>query len=58
MGERRFVRGGGGAEVWVDIDRDMDQATFDAMVERGELTPIEEPKASTKKSVAKPPVKK
>ena len=44
-GERRKVRGLGGNVVWVDIDRDMDQRTFDAMVERGDLTVLDEPKA-------------
>ena len=43
MSERRFVRGPFGAEVWVDIDRDMDQATFDRQVAAGELTPLEPP---------------
>lgn len=53
MSERRLVRGNGGAEVWVDIDRDMDQATFDAMVDRGELTPIDAPKKPTAKPSSK-----
>lgn len=54
--DRRHVRGRGGAEVWVDIDRDMDEATFDAMVKRGDLTPIEEKKPA--KTAAKSSSKK
>ncbi len=44
MSERRFVRGPFGAEVWIDIDRDMDQATFDRLVAVGDLTPIDPPR--------------
>lgn len=48
---RRLVRNRSGLEVHVDIDRDMDEATFDRMVAAGDLTPVEEskPRASAKK---------
>ena len=53
MSARHFVRGPFGAEVWVDIDVDMDQRTFDAMVERGELTVLDKPKAPATRATKK-----
>lgn len=44
--QRRYVLNGSGVRVGVDVGRDMDQATFDSMVERGELTPVKEPSKS------------
>jgi hypothetical protein len=41
-GERRKIRGQGGAVVYMDIGRDCDQRTFDAMVERGEWVIVED----------------
>jgi hypothetical protein len=50
MSDRRLVVNRSGATVAVDIGRDMDEPTFDAMVERGDLTPVEpEPKKATRK---------
>jgi hypothetical protein len=50
MGERRWVRGEGGLVVPIDIDRDVDQATFDSKVERGDWEEVADPTAkSTKK---------
>lgn len=45
MADRRLVENSSGYRVLVDVGRDMDEATFDAMVERGDLTPVSEPKA-------------
>lgn len=42
MADRRLVENRSGLRVPVDIGRDMDEATFDAMVERGDLTPVDE----------------
>ena len=47
MADRRLVKNRSGLEVFVDIDRDMDEATFDAMVERGDLTPVEKKPAKS-----------
>lgn len=49
--ERRLVKNRSGLEVYVDLDRDMDEATFDRLVAAGDLTPVEKPK--TTKSSAK-----
>lgn len=46
MADRRLVKNKSGLEVLVDIDRDMDEATFDAMVKRGDLTPVEKKPAA------------
>ena len=51
MADRRLVKNRSGLEVFVDIDRDMDEATFDSLVKAGDLTPVEKPakKAAAKK---------
>ncbi len=49
MSDRRLVRNRSGCLVAIDIDRDMDEPTFDAMVERGDLTPEPEPKKASGK---------
>lgn len=53
--DRRLVENRSGLRVHVDVGRDMDEATFDAMVERGDLTPVvdEKPKAASKSSSKK-----
>jgi len=48
MADRRLVKNRSGLRVLVDIDRDMDEATFDALVERGELTPVKDAPAAKK----------
>lgn len=54
MADRRYVTNRSGTRVGVDVGVDMDEATFDAMVERGDLTPEPEPM----KAAAKPAPKK
>lgn len=49
-GDRRLVANRSGLEVQVDIGRDMDEATFDRMVEAGDLTPVKAAAKSSKKS--------
>ena len=44
--QREYVVNRSGTRVGVDVGRDMDRATFDAMVERGDLTPVKEPSKS------------
>lgn len=51
MADRRWVRNRSGLEVPVDIDRDMDEVTFDQMVESGDLTVVD--KAAAKKPSSK-----
>lgn len=52
-GERRLVTNRSGLEVWIDIDRDMDERTFDRLVGTGDLTPVEQPKTTAKPSSKK-----
>jgi len=49
MADRRLVKNRSGLRVLVDIDRDMDEATFDAMVARGDLTPVKDAPATKAK---------
>jgi hypothetical protein len=51
MADRRLVENKSGLRVLVDIDRDMDEATFDAMVKRGDLRPVDD--KPVKKAAAK-----
>lgn len=53
MGDRRFVLNKSGIRVGVDVGRDMDEKTFDALVAAGDLKPEPE-----KKAAAKPAAKK
>ena len=53
MAERRLVVNGSGTTVGIDVGVDMDEATFDAMVERGDLTPVQESKKAAAKSQSK-----
>lgn len=39
MGDRRYVLNKSGQRVGVDLGRDMDEKTFDALVAAGDLTP-------------------
>lgn len=48
MGDRRFVLNKSGIRVGVDVGRDMDEKTFDALVESGDLTPEPEKKSARK----------
>jgi len=48
MSERRLVKNQSGTLVGVDVGVDMDEATFDALVERGELTPVKDAPAAKK----------
>jgi hypothetical protein len=50
---RRIVTNRSGLEVPVDIGRDMDEATFNRMVASGDLTPVEQTKATAKPSSKK-----
>lgn len=48
MADRELVTNSSGLTVAVDIGRDMDRKTFDAMVERGDLKPAEKKSAKSK----------
>lgn len=48
MADRRLARNRHGVLVGVDLGRDMDEATFDRLVESGDLTP--EPSKAKRKS--------
>jgi hypothetical protein len=52
--DRRLVKNRSGLTVAVDIGPDMDEATFDRLVEAGELEPVKsETKSTPKASSAK-----
>ena len=55
MGDRRLAKNRAGLTVAVDIGTDMDEATFDRLVEAGDLTPV---KAETKSTASKSSSKK
>lgn len=51
---RQYVVNRSGVRVGVDVGRDMDQQTFDSLVERGDLTPVKDDERPAKKAAAKP----
>lgn len=54
MADRRLVKNRAGLTVAVDLGTDMDERTFDRLVEAGDLTPVKsENKSTTSKSSSK-----
>jgi hypothetical protein len=47
---REYVTNSAGLRVGVDVGRDMDRATFDSLVERGDLTPVKQSSSKSKSS--------
>lgn len=53
MADRRLVTNRHGLKVAVDLGRDMDESTFDHLVEAGDLTPVKPESKSTPKVSSK-----
>jgi len=53
MADRELVRNRAGLTVAVDIGRDMSRPAFDAMVARGDLTPVKDEKPAPAPAAAK-----